>query len=203
MKATMSKAWTKARIFAYVILLAVMTMVLLTGCNKQDSEDMPDEDILMAQQAAADEREERIKEVKKLDVLVDTGALKPEKNLVETYYDISTEAYEDMVAYRASTFGEDEIPTYIFIGKTLKDVDVSELPLELLGVAQSLPGTDAENMEIQASESNGYVMLAAAPNGIDVMEKFVQVTKVCDIQSADDILPLLRADLTQMKAANE
>lgn len=185
-------------------LLVVAMVAMMAGCTTQEKPSGPEDgdtstevadEVKQAQDSAAEERKAYEESIGKMDVLSEAVDLKAVDNLVETYYDVATEDFSDMVAYESATT-EEKLPTHIFIGKTVEGADNSALSSQLLDVAVGLGGMDQEGAEIEVAANGGFIILAAAPNGSDIANKFAQVIANGGVESAADAYKGLRADLT-------
>lgn len=188
--------WKRA--LAGVLLVAAMTG-LLAGCNGNDTPGPADE-VLQAQQAAANERKEWESNIKAIDALADCGEFKQVDNLVKTYIEVDTEEFTEMVAYE-STGGEETGPAYIFIGKLNDGVDADRanaLTSQLATVGAGFEGTDEESM---TASSGQFIIMAAGTNDDVICDKFTQVMAFTTAETCSDVFSGLSQDLNKVEAA--
>ena len=184
------------RTLAGVLLVTALAGVL-AGCSGNKTPD-PSEEVLQAQQAAADERKDWEKTIKAKDALADCGEFKAVDNLVKTYIEVDTENFAEMAAYE-SAGGDGAGPAYIFIGKLNEGVDndrVNALTSQLATVGAGFEGTDEESM---TASSGQFVIMAAGTNDDVICDKFTQVMAFTSAQTCSDVFSGLSQDLNKVK----
>lgn len=187
------------RILALSITLA--SMLALAACGPQAggnppiSTPDPTSTAALAKQEAADERAEYEAALKTVDVFADSGELVQIDNLVASYIAVATEDLEDMVAYEAAAI-EERLSTHLFIGKLKTDAATGEIQQQLAMTGINLIGDAVDGAEVEVAISQGYIIMAAAANGSDIVNKFALVLDNNEIENIAAIYAGLRQDLT-------
>lgn len=184
-----------------LVLATVSLFSVLTACNKNapptETEDEPtvvSDEYIKADETATKERADYEKNIKSADVLADyAGTLKPVKNIIDFYDGLSTEEFDEMIAYEAPSNGAGT-GTYIFVGKLKDGADSNKVMTQLLNLAAA--NEDTQNDEIETSISGKFMIMAAAVNGSDISNKFALGLAETEVTSCAEAYAVLSTDLT-------
>ena len=114
-----------------------------------------------------------------------------------TYSTVDIKCFDEMKAWETNKTesNPDTSTTYLFIAKLGDGADAAKLSGQLLTEAISRQGMDADGVELECASCGGFLIMAAADNGADIVNKFSQVVSSRSVETVDDIYEGLQSNL--------